>query len=95
MNKTAEERIAEVLRRLPEYRADGNLTGVLHDIECILKPPPKRHTVGGVVWEEISCRVPRAGEWALVNGLAVMVEVWESPATILRPVEIFEPGKGA
>ncbi len=64
---SAEDRIRVALEYLT-YR-DGRACAGLNDIgvrilRAILQPPPRRHTFGGVTFEETGeVRLPRLGEW--------------------------------
>ena len=66
MSKTAEDRIAEAIAYIGYFpNAHLNSFDVDH-LRRILTPPPKRHTFGGVPFEETGeFRKAQAGEWWL------------------------------
>lgn len=85
MSDSAEDRI---VRALSEAAVRGWL-GM--DELCAILSPPKRHTIGGVVFEETGeVREPRLDDWYLMSGRPVFYSSTFSLSrrTILRPVEI-------
>ena len=90
--KTAEERIADALAYIGEDYAPGSYMAGLREI---LQPPPKRYTLGGVLYEEAGKGTPRNNEWFRLPGFGSPT-IWRngdpsacySEVVILRPVEI-------
>ena len=67
-------------------------TGSVGDVRAIVHPIRKRHTFGGVVFEETDYRIPCAGEWMLsANEPLFRVNERRADITaypILRPVSV-------
>lgn len=62
-------------------------------LEEYCSPLPKRHTIGGIVWEEVDHRVPRDGETILRqpnNTVIVNAQDYAAIYTILKPIAIEE-----
>ncbi len=92
MGKTADERIAEAVEYLDNKYVEE---GFVADLRAILAPEPKRHTFGGVVFEETGeVRDPMQGEWYrfcdIGDGAGCSSEVGPDlgARTILRPVRV-------
>ena len=89
--KSAEERIADALDYLKGCEI---LPCDEKGLREILQPPPKRHTFGGVVFEETGeVRIPHGGDWLLGGYMPhYFPTCWDkqenhhSPSKILRYV---------